>query len=217
MDANRRRSALLYARPIVGGRAGESCAGATMARWTRRAARSRAATAIDHATSAVRERRRGRRRRSVRRRAAAIGAQYKRCRRFKRSRSHFFINLASIGSVGARNRRNDVAHSALAAASSRLKGVFSIHYAIFLSMNKIKLQAQNVADEETREMAEKVQSSPWAWRQFAADFRLFAKARTATSDATSFARDLRHLDSTASRKQITVWQAPLRSSLRSSS
>lgn len=63
------------------------------------------------------------------------------------------------------------------------------------------MQNQNGGrDEETREMADSVQSSPWAWRLLASDLRLFAKTRCSTTDVTSFARDLRHLDNTSSRE-----------------
>lgn len=54
-------------------------------------------------------------------------------------------------------------------------------------------------DEETRQSEQIVQSSPWAFRQFAADLHLFQKAKQAPS-AEGFARDLRHLDGTSSRE-----------------
>ncbi|KAI6202932.1 hypothetical protein M3Y94_00498200 [Aphelenchoides besseyi] len=57
----------------------------------------------------------------------------------------------------------------------------------------------NLDGEETQKSAQLVQDSPWPWRQFAADLRLFCKARAAESEA-NFSRDLRHLDQTASRE-----------------
>ncbi|KAI6182707.1 hypothetical protein M3Y97_00409700 [Aphelenchoides bicaudatus] len=56
-----------------------------------------------------------------------------------------------------------------------------------------------IEDEETKQSEQIVQSSPWPWRQFAADLHLFSKTRQAVS-ADSFARDLRHLDGTCSRE-----------------